>query len=97
MSEHITIYADSSRGQYIPQFFAQSIKRDKLTGVSAEDLAILEAGPEQEHYWDVWTLVLDNASVRDDEGWDWNFIQTGDLFMVRADCPDEDVEALLGV
>ncbi len=39
-------YADSARGIYIPQFFAESVKRECVSGVSEEDWNILESGPE---------------------------------------------------
>ena len=61
----IEILADSSRGQYIPQYWAES-KSDDWTGFDADDIAILLAGPTHEYvtdaYWDVWAHVLENAT-----------------------------------
>jgi len=56
---------DSNRGQYIPQNFAQEIKRECVTGVSDGDWKILEAGPSHEWYWDAWNDVVQNARVTD--------------------------------
>jgi hypothetical protein len=60
-----TLFADSNRGQCIPQFFAQTVKRECVTGVSDEDYKILEAGPDHELYLDAWINVLDNATISD--------------------------------
>jgi len=76
------LFADSNRGVYIPQHFAESVNRDLLSGVSGDDLAILEKGPETEHYWDAWCEVLDNASVTDAQGVVWRFYQDGDLWAI---------------
>jgi hypothetical protein len=31
------LFADSSRGVYIPQFFAQTIKRELVTGINKDE------------------------------------------------------------
>jgi hypothetical protein len=69
---------------YIPQFFATSfIERDKyVTGVSQKDWEILEEGPNHEHYWEVWTEVLDKAVVTDWNGVVYSLHQDGDLWLV---------------
>lgn len=90
--EHIEIYADSSRGQYIPQYFAESCKRDMVTGVSVEDWAILESGPEHELYWDVWDSVLNNARITDSRG-NWTLYQDGDLFLTHEDYLHDDARS----
>lgn len=61
------LWLSDARGVYIPRDFAKCfVDRDKaVQGVKADDWAILEAGPDHEHYWDVWTDVLDNATVTD--------------------------------
>ena len=75
-------YADSARGIYIPQFFAESIKRECVSGVSEEDWNILESGPDHEQYWDAWTDVLDNAELTDSSGVVWTLYQDGDLWLI---------------
>src|SRR5690554_4916579 len=77
--EAIILLADFARGIYIPQFFAKTVYRDKLRGVSAEDLATLETGPDDEWYWEAWEDVLDNAEIHDG-GHVYKLYQDGDLF-----------------
>ena len=78
------LWLADNRGVYIPRDFANSfIDRAKhVTGVSDEDWAILEAGPDHEHYWDAWTEVLDNATVTDDYDRRYYLHQDGDLWLV---------------
>ena len=74
------LFADSARGIYIPQHFAESADRDKFTGIDEEQWAILEVGPDHEHYWDVWDEVLDNAETTCGAV----LYQDGDLWLIRA-------------
>jgi hypothetical protein len=81
-----------AQGVYIPQEFATnseiddgSCKRNTWRGIDAEDLAILEAGPDHEHYREAWDSVLDNAHLFDDNGTEWHLEQDGDLFAIVAD------------
>lgn len=69
-------------GQYIPQHFAQSIKRDHVQNVSDEDWAILEAGPEHEQYWDAWIDVCDSAVLTDMHGVVYSIYQDGDVWAI---------------
>ena len=57
------LFADSTRGVYIPQHFAESAIRDKFKYIDKEQWGILESGPETEHYWDVWDEVLSDAET----------------------------------
>lgn len=93
---YIEIFADSSRGQYIPQYFGESVLVRCLSGVSADDLETLKAGPDAEFYWDVWASVLDNARLTDDSGHVWSIYQDGDLFIIRDDCPEHERAQLMG-
>jgi hypothetical protein len=43
------------RGIYVPQRFAAY---GGIAGISAEDLAILRAGPDPESYWEAWEEAL---------------------------------------
>lgn len=88
--DYIEIYADSSRGQYIPQYFAQSCKREMVKGVSAEEWEILEFGPDHEHYWEVWESVLNNAKITDNNGEKWTLWQDGDLFITHVNYQHEE-------
>lgn len=93
---YIEIFADSSRGQYIPQHFAEVVLMRCLTGVSAAALETLKAGPDAESYWDAWASVLDSARLTDDSGHVWILYQDGDLFLVRDDCPEQERAELMG-
>lgn len=57
------LFADSARGVYIPQHFAESVQRQHVTGVSDEDYSILLSGQDHEHYWETWEGVLNNARL----------------------------------
>jgi hypothetical protein len=61
--KELILFANSAYGVYIPQFFAESIDRGMVTGISEEEYSILLEGPEHEEYWDAWESVLDNARI----------------------------------
>ncbi len=84
MTNEPMLWLDSNRGVYIPRDFANSFK-DRAThvsGVDTDDWAILEAGPDHEAYWDVWTDVCDNATVTDEHGFVYRLYQDGDLWLI---------------
>lgn len=62
----IMLWLDDHRGQYIPRDFANSFadRAQSVTGVTAEDWATLEAGPDVDWYWEAWANVIDNATIR---------------------------------
>jgi hypothetical protein len=74
-------YANDSHGVYIPQYFAESVKRDCVSGVSDEDWKILEAGPhDNDQYWEAWDEVLSRAKLTDPtNGKEGHLWQDGDL------------------
>ena len=85
--QEIIIFSDSSRGVYIPQHFAESIKRELVTGVTDQewqDLTLDPYGEDSDILWETWTSVLDNARVSS-LGVEYVLFQDGDLFLVRAD------------
>jgi hypothetical protein len=84
MDSFIECYADSARGVYIPQYFAESAKREFISGVSEEQFAILESGPDAEFYWGTWSEVLDSCVITDSRG-KWYLYQDGDLFICHTD------------
>ena len=57
------LFADSARGIYIPQHFAESYNSEQWQAIAQSDLDILLSGPECENYWDVWQDVLDSAET----------------------------------
>lgn len=91
--ENAILYADSSRGVYIPQYFAESIKRECVSGVSDEQWGILVYGPYQKaddlgdaywhSYWDAWCDVECSAIVTDPiTGIRYTLWQDGNLWLV---------------
>lgn len=68
---------DGCWGIYVPQRFVTAYDPG-YWGVSADDVAVLLAGPDHEHYWDTWDAVLCNAVGRNGELLE----QDGDLFVV---------------
>jgi hypothetical protein len=79
------LWLSDSRGVYIPRDFAISFSADRakhVSGVSDEDWAILEEGPDHESYWDVWTDVCDNAVVTDIHGVKFSVWQDGDCWLI---------------
>lgn len=82
LPEESILFADSARGVYIPQHFAESIQRDLVTGVTEDDWRILEAGPEDELYWEAWNDVEQSAVVHAPEGVDYYLYQDDDLWLV---------------
>jgi len=86
------LFADSNRGVYIPQYFAQEVIRELVTGVGDEDYKILEAGPNHKYYWDAWAGVLDNAKVNDPKLGECYLHHDGDLWVVPVEKEEPKVE-----
>jgi hypothetical protein len=64
-SNPLELLVDSHHGQYVPQVFAETIKRELFPSITAEDWAILEAGPDHESYWDAWSDIEMSAETSD--------------------------------
>jgi len=75
------LYADSARGIYIPQHFAETIHRGSIEGVAMADLSTLAAGPDGNSYWDTWSDILDNAVITYG-GTTYRLYQDGDLWLI---------------
>jgi hypothetical protein len=78
------LWLSDSRGIYIPRDFAQSFSdRDAhVSGVDADTWAILESGPDHEHYWGAWTDVCDRAVITDENGARFTIYQDGDCWLI---------------
>ena len=88
------LYADSAHGQYIPQYFAESVNRYTIACWSEwlSDLDALCRGPEKcEFYWDIWDGMLNSLVLHDSSnGQDYSLYQDGDLWLVPVDWNPED-------
>jgi len=91
LDQFIEIYADSSRGQYIPQFFAESHNPAKWTGIQQSSIKVLLAGPEDESYWDCWQAILDYAETID--GGILHQGESGDVFVIYAQAAIEAIDS----
>ena len=73
---------NDARGIYIPRDFTIHVARSHVANVSDEDWAILEAGPDHEHYWEAWEIVTNNAVVTAESGTSYTLHQDGDLWLI---------------
>ncbi len=78
------LWLSDSRGQYIPRDFASSFadRAKSVSGVSDEDWAILEAGPDHAHYWEAWEDVEARAVVTDDNGAKYTIYLDGNCWLI---------------
>ena len=78
------LWLTDGRGQYLPRDFARSFtnRAKHVTGVSDEDWAILEAGPDHDDYYEAWDEVLSSAIVTTDDGVQHVVYQDGDCWLV---------------
>jgi hypothetical protein len=78
------LWLNDARGIYLPRDFAMSFadRAKHVANVSDEDWAILDAGPDHEHYWEAWEAVVDGAEVTDDKGQKFTLYQEGDLWLI---------------
>ena len=81
-----------NQGIYIPQIYCQQLTQAdaEAYGLDWEDVVICQSGPENQLYWDSWTVILDSAEIADQPSTKipetvWRLHQNGDLWMVRAD------------
>jgi hypothetical protein len=77
-------WLSDARGIYIPRDFANSFSNRHriVSGVEADNWAVLDAGPEHELYWDTWSDVCDNAIVTNKNGIKYRLHQDGDLWLI---------------
>lgn len=76
----LELLVNSHHGQYVPQIFAETIKRELFgDSISDEDFEIIAAGPETEYYWDAWDSILNSAETEDGV----SLWQDGDLWAVN--------------
>lgn len=92
----ILLFGDH-RGIYIPQNFANEMDRTRVAGVSDDDYAILEAGPDHESYWDVWQDVCDYAELTDNDGEQYFIYQDGDCWGIEKGAEFNDGAPIDGI
>ena len=81
-AQAIEIMADSARGVYIPQHFAESCA-DGWEDIAESDRATLLRGPDNnDWYWDSWDATLSHARYVADNGDVYTLHHDGDLFAV---------------
>ena len=85
LPETAILFASDRHGIYIPQYFAESVNRDLLSGVSDSDMDILIIGPDHDEYWDAWDDVTQSAILTDSNGVTYCLYQDGDLWLVPTD------------
>jgi hypothetical protein len=90
----IEILIGDHQGVYIPQQFASWSNWNNISEEEKEDLS---RGPDYDYYWDVWQLVLDNATHTDKDGNVWRLYQDGDLWAYCEELmTEEEKENLFG-
>jgi len=95
-SQRPMLWLDSARGRYIPRDFSSSFAdRDKhVRNVSKQNWADLEAGPDNEHYWETWEEVTNSATIIDEHDNQYALYQSdgGDLWLIPVgmEWSDED-------
>ena len=90
------LWLNDARGVYIPRDFAKSFddRKVRVRGVSDEDWAILDEGPDalENPYWETWDDVLNNAVIKDDNGVEFTLYQDGDLWLIPKGMEWSDTE-----
>ncbi len=90
--DKIRLLVDGTRGRYTWQHFVTACDPTEWH-VQVEDLLTLEAGPDDENYDEAAANVLMEAYF-EDNGHEWYLAEReGDIFAVRDDVPDSDMEA----
>jgi hypothetical protein len=90
LSNSICLF-DGNRGQYIPKHFAEDIDRNSLHGVKETWLDDLALGPEYDHYWETWSIVLDHATISHPKLGECFLHHDGDLWLVAIGERNENV------
>lgn len=87
-TESFTMLAVSdSAGIYAPQEFVSQYE-DELKNASRDDIDTVLSGPDEEWYWEAWSDIESNAYIEID-GVKWFIHQSGDIWLVHEDAPDE--------
>ena len=86
---------DGAAGIYVPQRFAENLN-PRLWHIGQDDINVLLAGPDHEHYWDTWDHVLNVAEWHKGNSPStfeaWRLEQDGDLFAYCVQRGGMDIE-----
>jgi len=100
--DNVELLFSDALGIYIPKAFAEACYRaeelscgSEWEGATDEDIEILLAGPDHEHYWEAWDMVLQNATITIGEI-TFGLWQDGDLFAVNHDMPEDEAKEFFG-
>ena len=96
--KNIKCVVDGRHGVFVPQWFAQTVNRELLSGVTAETLDYLakEESLEDDGFWDAWDSVLNNARITHN-GKIYHLHQDGDLFAIDWDNLTDDESEAFGL
>lgn len=96
-AESYHLMCDSHHGVYIPQIMGTRLLEAGWSNIDADQVEVLNRGPDDEDYWEVWTRITDNAQFTDEQGREWGLHQDGDLWAYCAALmTDEDETNLFG-
>jgi len=91
LPENAILYADSSRGAYIPKYFAEALDRSAVTldGMAPasidECMELIGRGPDEEYYWGAWEDLLNHLIITHTAtGKSFHLWQDGDLWLIPA-------------
>ena len=93
MSNAVVLFSDSSRGDYIPRHFAESIDRNCVDTIKhGKQLDFLaNANPyETEAYWDTWQIILDKLVITTDDEAVYVLHHDGDLWALNLEAMDDE-------
>lgn len=90
----IILFCNNASGIYIPQRFAQEIKRDLVVGIEPDFLDHL-LDPDGENYWSDWGHVLNYCQVKNGDN-TWILFQDGDLWLLDLDRMTEEEKQNFG-
>lgn len=80
------LYFSDARGIYIPRDFAESLDEQaylEQTDLVKQAIDYVRLGPDQEHYWDEWTIIEQGFSLIQNNV-ELTLHQSGDLWLVNT-------------
>jgi hypothetical protein len=87
INENAILLADSHHGIYIPKIIAEDIISGNLKVTNKEDIlwGLSELGdPDNEHYWEAWEDLCNNAVLVDKTGNEYYIYQDDDVWAIPS-------------